>query len=159
MKAIESIFIGILVLLDQVAKYAAVVLLRPVQTISFLPGVLQLTFVENRGAAFGILQGRRWFFIILTVLVTGILCVALGRLPEGRGTKGIRLGVVLILAGALGNVIDRIFRGYVVDFLEFAFISFPVFNLADIFVVLGAIYLCIFVLFYGEEGEKKYERK
>lgn len=109
-----------------------------------------LRHLENKGAAFSILQGKT---ILLTVLTSIVALVLIYVLVKNKD-KFLRLTISLILAGALGNLYDRIFRGSVVDFLEFHFGSyvFPTFNLADTFVVIGTILLAIYILFiYKEE--------
>src|SRR5699024_4127097 len=111
------------------------------------------TYVENRGAAFGILQNQRWLFIILTVLI----CV--GMFYYLYTSKNIslilRIAMSLILGGAIGNLIDRIKNGFVVDMFHFTFIDFPVFNVADCFVVVGTILLTYYLLFIeGKTIEK-----
>lgn len=152
------ISVAILVGLDQAAKLLAVSQLKPVGNIQVIKGFLDFTFVENRGAAFGILSGQRVFFIILTLVTAVVIVYVLIKLPKNREYRLVCVSLLLILSGAFGNVIDRIFRGYVVDFFEFTFISYPVFNIADIYVVVGTIllgYLLLFVI--KEEPSKKEE--
>jgi len=120
-----------------------------------IKGFLDFTFVENRGAAFGILSGRRIFFILLTVVVAAGILYSFYKLPKTREYNWLKCGLVLVLSGAIGNVIDRAVRGYVVDFLEVTFIKWPVFNLADIYVVVGACFILFLSLFVIKEEEKK----
>ena len=102
------------------------------------------TYVENRGAAFGIMQNKQWFFVVVTLLIF----VGFGYVLKKYKIEGklFFAAVVLIFGGGVGNLIDRIFRGYVVDFLQFSFFS-PVCNLADYFITVGAVMLIISVLF------------
>ena len=120
-----------------------------------LKGFLDFTFVENRGAAFGILSGRRVFFIVLTVIVAIGIVYSFYKLPKTKEYYYLKCGLLLVLSGAFGNVIDRMIRGYVVDFLEITFIKWPVFNLADIYVVIGACLILFLSLFVIKEDEKK----
>lgn len=147
MLVISLIITAVLVALDQGAKYLAVTHLAPVGNLPFLPGFINLTYVQNQGAAFGMLSGKRWFFVILTVAVAIAIIIAIQKLPRTKEHFWVRVALVLILSGAIGNLIDRAGKGYVVDFFEFAFIRFPVFNVADIFVVVGTALLAVMLLF------------
>lgn len=114
--------------------------------------VFNFIYVENRGAAFGILQDRRIFFVILTILVVaGIIYYFVKNYKNNP--KILNIALALIVSGALGNFYDRIFHAYVVDFIEFAFVNFPVFNVADILITSGAILMIIYVMFLEEEKE------
>ena len=135
---ISAITVIILVILDQITKWQALTKLKPIKNTVVIKGFLDFTFVENRGAAFGILSGKRVFFILLTVVVAAGIIYSFYKLPKTREYNWLKCGLVLVLSGAIGNVIDRAVRGYVVDFLEVTFIKWPVFNLADIYVVIGA---------------------
>lgn len=101
----------------------------------FLPGLIQLTYTHNRGAAFGILQNQRWLFVLIAAVVVGLLLYYRDEITQNRTI--LKLALALVAAGAVGNLIDRALRGFVVDFLEFAFVSFPVFNVADMGIVGG----------------------
>lgn len=114
--------------------------------------LFNFTYLENRGAAFGILQDRRIFFIILTLAIVCALVYYF--LKNYRNNhKILNIALSMIISGAIGNFYDRLFHGYVVDFIEFAFVNFPVFNIADIFVTVGSILLIIYMIFF-EESEK-----
>ena len=152
---ISAITVIILVILDQITKWQALTKLKPIKNTVVIKGFLDFTFVENRGAAFGILSGRRIFFILLTVVVAAGILYSFYKLPKTREYNWLKCGLVLVLSGAIGNVIDRAVRGYVVDFLEVTFIKWPVFNLADIYVVVGACFILFLSLFVIKEEEKK----
>ena len=141
------IIVIILVIMDQATKLAAVNYLRPVGSIPLIPGVFHLTYATNTGAAFGLFQGGRWFFVALTLVVVGSIIYYYVKLPHTREYDWVRLTLILICGGALGNFIDRLLNGYVVDFLHVAFIRFPIFNFADIFLVIGTLLLSIILLF------------
>lgn len=145
-----------LVSLDQLTKYGAFVHLKEVNTFPIFQDIFHFTFVENRGAAFGILQNKRWFFIVITVIILiGILYYYL-KLPKHKPYSWIRFSLILISSGALGNLIDRIRLGYVIDFFDFRLIHFPVFNLADVCVVIGTILLSFIIFFTPyDQNEKK----
>lgn len=142
--------IAALVGVDQLAKWLAAVYLKSGDPVTVIPGVLQLSYTENEGAAFGMMQGGRWFFVALT----GILMVALFAFLLSKKMRKFRwfhVSTILIIAGGIGNLIDRIVQGYVVDFFETTFMSFPLFNVADCFVVIGSVLLLIFYGFLYEE--------
>ncbi len=138
------IFVSILGL-DQLVKGWAYQNLRPISTIDLVPGVFRLQYCENTGAAFSILAGQKWFFIILTVILCSLILFLLVR-GVVRSKIG-RVSLVCIASGGIGNLIDRIFRGFVVDMFDFYLIDFAVFNVADIFVCCGAV-LFIFMFLY-----------
>ncbi len=144
---------GILLLAaDILSKLAAVKYLKPIDTFALWDGVFHLTYVENRGAAFGMLQGGRIFFILVTLLVFGAVLYFAKKYKIQ--SKWQSWGLTLISAGAAGNLIDRVLRGFVVDFLDFCLIDYPVFNLADIFVCTGAGLICIYIIFIeGKSNE------
>ena len=151
---IGFISIALLVLLDQVTKYLAVLHLKDQNSFVLIPGVFQLHYLENRGAAFGIFQGGKVVFIICT-LVFILVAVYLGliRIPADRRFGFLRLIDVLLIAGAIGNLIDRIANDYVVDFFYFNLINFPIFNVADIYVTCSCIVLILLILFYYKEED------
>lgn len=145
----------LLIIIDQITKYIALTNLKPIGSTIFIKGFMDFTFVENRGAAFGILEGQRWFFVVITVIISVAILYAFFKLPNKKEYMWLRVSFVLILAGAIGNVIDRFFRGYVVDFFEFTFMHWPVFNMADIYVVVGTILFAFLLLFVIKEEPKK----
>mgnify|MGYP005828980303 CR=1 FL=1 len=124
-----------LLAIDQLWKYAIVKWMEIGQTIPLWEGVFHLTSHRNRGAAFGILQGQRLFFIIITIVVVAGIIYYLQ--TEGKKNRRFSFALSLLLGGALGNFSDRLIRGEVVDSLEFRFIDYPIFNLADVFLVSG----------------------
>ena len=109
--------------------------------------------MENRGAAFGILQNQQWLFFVITVLAVALLTFAYSKLPDEKKYRPLRFCYVFLCAGAVGNLIDRIFRGYVVDFFYFKPINFPVFNVADIYVTVSMAVLFFLILVYYKEDD------
>ncbi|HIW47995.1 MAG TPA: signal peptidase II [Firmicutes bacterium] len=143
--------------IDQISKALALAFLKPVGSMTVLPGVFDLTFVENRGAAFGMLQGQRWLFLALTVVVTVAVIYYVKKTKlDWRQNRLLSLSLVLLMGGAWGNAIDRLFRGYVVDYFEITLFEYPVFNVADIGVVAGAIGIAIALLFFQKNGEERH---
>lgn len=145
----------VLIGLDQATKYVALANLKPIGSTVFIKGFLDFTFVENRGVAFGMFSGQRWFILLLTAVITVALLYYYNKLPKTKEYQLVRMVMLLIFSGAIGNMIDRIFRGYVVDFFEFSFFRFPVFNVADIYVVVGVCILAFLILFVIKEPEEK----
>lgn len=143
---------GFLVFLDQWTKRLAVEYLAGQADRDLIPGILRLHYLENRGAAFGILQDRQLFFIILTSLFLILPAACYLALPRTRRMLPLHMTAVGILAGGLGNLIDRVRQQFVVDFLETEFMEFPVFNVADIYVTVSFAVLVLLVFFkYKEE--------
>lgn len=147
--------VAILILIaDQGLKYWVTVnIALDTGHVTLIPGVLELTNIHNNGAAFSMLEhAPHWIFIIFTLVFAAIAVFCLRR-NVVHGKVG-HWSVVLVLAGAVGNCIDRILSGYVVDMFNFLFVRFAVFNLADVFIVVAGITLCLHVIFYrGDESE------
>ena len=146
--------VAILILIaDQGLKYWVTVnIALDTGHVTLIPGVLELTNIHNNGAAFSMLEhAPHWIFILFTLVFAAIAVFCLRR-NVVHGKVG-RWSVVLVLAGAVGNCIDRILSGYVVDMFNFLFVRFAVFNLADVFIVVAGITLCLHVIFYrGDDG-------
>lgn len=138
---------------DQLTKFLAVQNLKGKRDISLIPNVLYLQYLENRGAAFGIFQNQKIFLVILTSLILIAVGYVLWKIPADKKYIYLKLLCFLITAGGIGNLIDRIRLDYVIDFIYFAPIDFPVFNVADIYVSVGMILLFIVVLFYYKEED------
>lgn len=146
----------LLVFLDQYTKFLAKAHLERHTDLVLWKNVFVLRYIENRGAAFGMMQGGFLFFYLLTtVVLIGILLI-LRRTPATRRYLPLRFGLFLLFCGALGNLIDRVFRGYVVDFFYFQLIDFPVFNVADCYVTVSAVLLVLLAFFYYDESEYDY---
>lgn len=137
----------ILVIIDQVTKYLTVQNIELGQVIEFIPNIVSLTYIRNTGAAFSILEGQMWFFYIVTIIVIGVLIYYM----YTEAKKDRMLGILLsfILAGAIGNFIDRLMLQYVVDMIKLEFIDFAIFNVADSYLTVGVI-LLFFYTFYQE---------
>lgn len=153
---LETAVIILLVILDQAVKYLVKTNIPLGGSAPFLPGILGLTHIHNEGAAFSMLTGARWFFVVLTVafLAFGLWVLWKKKLRHPLGTWS----WVLVLAGAAGNLIDRCLYGYVVDMFEVQFMRFAIFNVADIFVVVGGILFCIYYLFLHDKlKEEKHD--
>lgn len=146
------ITIAALVLLDQYTKVLAVKHLKDQADIPLIKDIFELAYVENRGAAFGMMQNKQVFFILTTVLVVGLILGIFHTMPMEKKFIPARITLVFIIAGAVGNFIDRVTQGFVVDFLYFKLINFPVFNVADIYVTCAVFVLAyLLLIFYKEE--------
>lgn len=142
-----------LLMLDQFTKYLALTYLKNGNSMILIPGVFQLHYLENRGAAFGMMQGMKTWFVIGTILLLGIIIVLYLRSSMEKKYRWTRLVMILLASGAIGNLIDRLRLDYVVDFLYFELINFPVFNVADIYVSCGTVLLILLGLFYYKEED------
>ena len=143
----------VLVAADQFVKYLAVIKLKDKQPFIILKDILQLEYLENRGAAFGILQDKRIFFYLCVVFVVILVIYFYTRVPLDRRFLPLRMCAVFIVSGAIGNVIDRVRLNYVIDFIYFKLIDFPIFNLADIYVTVSAVALILLVCIYYKEDD------
>ena len=139
--------------LDQLTKFLAVKYLEPVSTVPIIKNVLHLTFVTNDGMAFGMLDNQRWIFMSVSVIMIAVLCYLLfaGRLESKLYT----VSVAMIISGGIGNMIDRIALGEVVDFIDFRAINFAVFNVADSIVCVGAGLLVLALILEIARDQKK----
>ena len=137
------------IVLDQIVKMAIVKNLRLSEQKSVINGILSLTHLRNNGAAWSILEGQHWFFVLTTVIV---LAVAIWFWLKNLSNNWYAIGLTLIISGALGNFIDRVRQGYVVDMFQLDFINFPIFNVADILLSIGFVVLFIGILIEKDEG-------
>ncbi|HQD51757.1 MAG TPA: signal peptidase II [Bacillota bacterium] len=128
--------VAVVVLLDQLTKYLVASTMEVGQSFSLIEDFLAITYVRNPGAAFGVLPYRTAFLIVVTLIVVGLIVYFYHVLPASYTL--LRLGMALQLGGALGNLIDRVRNVFVVDFIDLKFFP-PVFNLADLFIVIGVI--------------------
>lgn len=155
----KSIYLWLLILtclliaFDQLMKYRAVLTLKDKPAIVLINGVLELRYLENQGAAFGILQNRQIFFTIITLVFIVISLYILNRIPKNRYYLPAIIAFVFLFSGAIGNFIDRSLHHYVVDFIYFSIINFPIFNVADIYVTLSMTAIIIMLLFRYKDND------
>ncbi len=148
----DLIMMFILIAMDQITKYLAVINLKDKPAYTIIDGVFELNYLENRGAAFGMLQNQKGFFILISCIVLIAILYILIKMPENKKYNILHVLLVLIASGAIGNMIDRVRLEYVVDFFYFVLINFPIFNMADIYVSVACVLLAIVMLFvYKEE--------
>ena len=137
----------ILVIIDQWSKELAVHGLKDRDTIVLIPGVFELFYLENRGAAFGVLQNQKYFFVFVALIFIGVIVFVLIKVPTQKKYYSLNILLVMIAAGAVGNMIDRVRYDYVVDFIYLVCIQFPIFNMADIYVTTATVILVFQILF------------
>lgn len=152
-KILSMIIISLLVIIDQLTKVIMKLWLEPIGTADFIPHVVQFRYAENTGAAFSSLQNARWLFISLTTVACIVMLVLMlmNRIKSGVAYTAL----TLIVAGGLGNLIDRVFRGYVIDFVEPTFVNFAIFNFADSLVSVGAVVLVGYLIYDMVEESKR----
>lgn len=155
---LDLVAVGILIGLDQFTKSIAVARLKNQAPYDIIPGVLQFSYLENRGAAFGMLQNQKWFFIIVGSLFLIVITIALFKLPLKRKYTALRVCFVLLVSGAVGNMIDRIMLDYVIDFIYVVYINFPIFNIADCYVTVATTLFVILILFFYKEEDLDFKK-
>lgn len=148
-----AILAVVLVVIDQVTKYLVRANIRLGQDIPFIPYILDLTYVKNTGAAWSILQDHTWLLTVVSAIVVVVICWLVVK-KFFKGWVGLT-AATLILAGGVGNLIDRAIFGYVTDMLETVFMEFPVFNVADCCITVGVVLLFIYVLFIMKDEKKE----
>ena len=149
----DLILLVLLVALDQYTKYLAVVRLKDKPAFSIIDNVLEFNYLENRGAAFGMLQNQKIFFVFVAVVFLSVIIYVLFKTPDTRKYNRLHMLLVMIAGGAIGNMIDRLRLDYVVDFIYFVLINFPIFNVADIYVTVATAVLVIYVLFVYKDND------
>lgn len=146
------------VFLDQIAKSWARVQLSK-QTIVLIDGVLEFHYLENGGAAFGMLQGKTPLFLLIAIVMFLVISFIIYHIPADKKFVPLNFSLVLILSGGVGNSIDRIVKGTVTDFIYFRLIDFPVFNLADIYITCSTVWLVLLILFVYKDAELNFLKK
>ncbi|SER53136.1 signal peptidase II [Lachnobacterium bovis] len=171
-----SLYIIILIIVDQISKYFVLLNLKGHKPYSLLKNIFELNYLENRSAAFGIdpitflhkifnfkyfnehpnafVTAKFIFFVIFTIVVVSLVLYIVFKMTASNFKyKFFRFSLLLIASGAVGNFIDRVFRKYVIDFLYFKLINFPIFNIADIYITIGAILMCYIIIFVFDEND------
>lgn len=156
MFGLDAVLVVLLLILDQFTKYLAVSHLKGKSAVPLIHGVLELQYLENRGAAFGMLQNQKIFILLIGIVFLAIILFFLVKLPEEKKFNIVHILAAVTIAGGVGNMIDRFRLDYVVDFIYFTLIDFPIFNVADIFVVLATIGLFIMFLFVYKDHDLEF---
>lgn len=155
------LLLAILVVIDQITKYIASVCLQGKDAFVILKNILEFRYLEggNTGAAFGILQGKTIALGIVSVLVAIVLLAIYIKISKIEKYKGVSIALLFMIAGAIGNGIDRLLHQYVIDFIYVKVINFPIFNVADCYVTLAAVALFLLIAFDDDEEEKRLEQE
>lgn len=149
-----------LIIIDQYTKNLAVSYLKGNDGINIIDGVLQLFYLPNgnTGAAFGMLRGQQWLFLIIAGVISALMLILIYNMPFDKKYRMLTVMMTLIIAGGIGNMLDRLRLNYVIDFIYFCLIDFPIFNVADIYVTVGTTLLVVLIIFvYKEDDIKKLE--
>lgn len=147
---INILIIILSVILDQVTKWLAVTKLKPIDTYPIIEDVFHLTYRTNTGAAFSMLKDKTNFLAVMSIIIIVVLALYLITLMRQGKVNLLQVSIAMILGGAVGNMIDRVRLGYVIDFFDFRLIDFAVFNVADSFMVVGTILFGIAIFFFYE---------
>lgn len=150
---VDLLLIIVLIALDQYTKYLAVLKLKNQPAYSVIDGILEFNYLENRGAAFGLLQNQKGLFLFIGIIFLCAVSYVIYKMPAGRKYTILHILLTTIAGGAIGNMIDRVRLDYVVDFIYFVFINFPIFNLADMYVTIATAIFIILFLFYYKEAD------
>ena len=153
---IDTIIFVVLLMVDQVTKYLAITHLKDKPAIVLWEGVLELNYLENRGSAFGMLQNQKFFILFVGCIFMAAILFFLIKLPNEKKFRLTHILLSMVVAGGIGNMIDRIRFDFVVDFISFVLINFPIFNGADCFIVVGTISLFILFMFVYKEQDLEF---
>ncbi|AUB52586.1 MULTISPECIES: signal peptidase II [Enterococcus] len=154
MLAIYWIISALIIGLDQWVKWLIVDNFALGETKSVIPGILSLNHIRNFGAAWSLLEGKMWFFTVVTIIAVVVILTLMIK-NRSNGNRWFMIGLTLILAGAIGNFIDRVRLGYVIDMFQTDFMNFPIFNVADISLVIGVICVLIYIILDEKDQRKK----
>lgn len=146
------IFIATIVL-DRISKQLVLKYISKGEIVKCIPGVFHLTYLENKGAAFGMLANNRWVFMVFSVVAIALMIWYI--IKDNPQSMWVKTSLGLLLGGGIGNMIDRVFRGSVTDFIDFEFVRFYVFNIADACVTVGCAILIVYVICESVKEKKK----
>lgn len=156
MLSVDVILAAVLLALDQLTKYYAILMLKNSPAYVIIDGALELQYLENRGSAFGMLQNQKFFILFVGIVFLAVILFFLFRLPEKKKYNIVHVLLTMIVAGGLGNMIDRFRFDYVVDFISFVLINYPIFNVADCYIVVATVGLFIIFLFVFKEQDLEF---
>lgn len=156
MLLIDVVVMLVLLGLDQLTKYLAIINLKNHPAVVLWDGVLELNYLENRGSAFGMLQNQKFFILFIGLVFLAVILFFLFKLPEEKKFCTVHILLSAIVAGGVGNMIDRLRFDYVVDFISFVLIHFPIFNVADCYIVVATIVLFLLFLFVFKEKDLEF---
>lgn len=155
-KKFGILWVIVLVALDQITKYIAEGYLPTNGPVELIKNVFSLEYLQNRGIAFGMFQGKFLFFVFTTIIILIVICYIYYKMPDTKRYRPLQFCTLFIAAGAIGNMIDRVVNNYVIDFFYFKLIDFPIFNVADIYVTVAVTVLFILLLFVYKDEELQF---
>lgn len=157
---LATILVVFIVIFDQITKYFAEIYLQNADSVEMIPGILSLRYHRNSGAAWGILSDHRWVFMVVSSVAIVAIIAFLIYTAKQNISKILTISLSFFLGGGIGNMIDRFRLEYVIDFLRFDFIEFPIFNVADSFITVGAVLMCVYLVIdtIQEERAKKAQK-
>lgn len=150
---IDAVVMAALLALDQYTKYLAVLYLKNNPAIVLIDGVLELQYLENRGSAFGMLQNQKFFILFVGFVFLAVILFFMFKLPAHKKYNIVHILLSVVIAGGIGNMIDRFRFDYVIDFISFNLINYPIFNVADCYIVVAMIVLFILFVFVYKEKD------
>lgn len=156
MLIIDLLLAIVLLAFDQYTKYLAIIKLKDNPAYVLIDGVLELQYLENRGSAFGMLQNQKFFILFVGMVFMAMILFFLFKLPQQKKFCAMHILLSFIIAGGIGNMVDRIRFDYVVDFISFVLIDYPIFNVADCYIVCATIVLFILFLFVYKEKDLEF---
>lgn len=156
MLVLDAVIVLLLLALDQFSKYLAITKLKDKPANVLIDGVLELNYLENRGSAFGLLQNQKVFILFMGFVFLAVVLFFLFKMPEDKKYRPIHVCLSAVIAGGIGNMIDRFRFDCVVDFISFVLIHFPIFNVADCYIVVAVILLFILFLFVYKEKDLEF---
>lgn len=152
----DALIIVVLLVIDQITKHLAIVHLKDKPAHVLIEGVLEFKYLENRGSAFGMLQNQKFFILFVGVVFMAVILFFLFKLPNEKKFRITHILLAMVVAGGVGNMIDRIRFDFVVDFISFVLINYPIFNVADCFIVVGTIVLFLLFMFVYKEKDLEF---
>lgn len=156
MLLVDLLIVVALLVFDQFTKCLAIVNLKGQPAYVLIDGVLELQYLENRGSAFGMLQNQKFFILFVGMVFMAVILFFLFKLPEHKKYTKVHVLLSVIIAGGIGNMIDRIRFDFVVDFISFVLINYPIFNVADIYIVVATIILFVLFVFVFKEQDLEF---
>lgn len=156
MLIMDAVLTIVLIFVDQFSKHLAIVHLKDKPAKILIDGVLELQYLENRGSAFGMLQNQKFFILFVGLVCMAVVLFFLFKLPNEKKFRIVHILITLIVAGGVGNMIDRFRFDFVVDFISFVLIHFPIFNIADCYIVVSTILLFILFMFVYKEKDLEF---
>ena len=156
MLLIDAVIMAALLALDQCTKQLAVLYLKNNPAIVLIDGVLELQYLENRGSAFGMLQNQKFFILFVGFVFLAVILFFMFKLPAHKKYNIAHILLSIVIAGGIGNMIDRFRFDYVVDFISFILINYPIFNVADCYIVVAMVGLFILFVFVYKEKDLEF---